>query len=163
MATITKSQEELRNKVIESAPFFHAYLECAPEIQAMIAEMMEIICDPETDEGEKEVAVDAIVEATQPGLTTDVIAKYKEGMEAAREIDTTVRDEEKEFADNVRSLMEERQWNQETLAAKIGVTQPAVSNMLKRQCRPQNRTILKLAEVFGVAPDAIWPGFESRS
>ena len=34
--------------------------------------------------------------------------------------------------------MDEKGWNQETLADKIGISQPAISNMLNRHCRPQN-------------------------
>jgi transcriptional regulator with XRE-family HTH domain len=51
---------------------------------------------------------------------------------------------------------------QEQLAEKIGVGQPAISMMLKRQCRPQKRTVQRLAEALGVAAEELWPG-DSRT
>lgn len=47
---------------------------------------------------------------------------------------------------------------QDQLAEKIGVGQPAISMMLKRQCRPQKRTVQRLAEALGVAAEELWPG-----
>jgi len=50
---------------------------------------------------------------------------------------------------------------QEALAAKLGVGQPAISNMLNRQCRPQRRTVLRLAQALGISPEELWPGFQA--
>ena len=49
---------------------------------------------------------------------------------------------------------------QEQLAAKIGVGQPAISNMLNRQCRPQRRTVKRLATALDVSPEDLWPGID---
>jgi transcriptional regulator with XRE-family HTH domain len=58
--------------------------------------------------------------------------------------------------------MQAKKWTQEMLAEKAGVGQPAISNMLNRQCRPQRRTIQKFAAVLGVSPDELWPGFSAE-
>jgi lambda repressor-like predicted transcriptional regulator len=41
-------------------------------------------------------------------------------------------------------------------AALVGVGQSALSMMLKRQCRPQERTVQRLAEGLGVAAEELW-------
>jgi transcriptional regulator with XRE-family HTH domain len=47
---------------------------------------------------------------------------------------------------------------QEQLAAAIGVGQPAISMMLNRNCRPQARTVKKLADALGVEIEELWLG-----
>ncbi len=42
------------------------------------------------------------------------------------------------------------------LARRIGVSQSAISMMLPRRCRPQRRTVEKLAETLGVKADDLW-------
>jgi transcriptional regulator with XRE-family HTH domain len=70
--------------------------------------------------------------------------------------------EEETFAARLRARMDERGFTQESLALKLGIGQPAISNMLNRQCRPQRRTVLRLAEALGVPAAELWPGFESE-
>ena len=43
------------------------------------------------------------------------------------------------------------------LAEKVGIGQPAISMMLNRTCRPQKKTVQKLAAALGVAPVDLWP------
>ena len=56
--------------------------------------------------------------------------------------------------------MTERCVTQQELAERIGCSQPAVSQMLNRNCRPQKKTILKLAEALNVQPQELWPDLE---
>jgi transcriptional regulator with XRE-family HTH domain len=46
---------------------------------------------------------------------------------------------------------------QAQLADKLGLGQPAISMMLQRNCRPQKRTVVRLADALGVAPEELWP------
>jgi lambda repressor-like predicted transcriptional regulator len=71
--------------------------------------------------------------------------------------------EEATFAARLAAFLKERSITQEELAARIGVGQPAISNLLNRQCRPQRRTVLRLAEALGVAPRELWPAFGSSA
>ena len=57
---------------------FHALLECSPEIQSMVAEMSDIIADPESSDDERGFAADAITEALAPALMADVVGKYSQ-------------------------------------------------------------------------------------
>jgi lambda repressor-like predicted transcriptional regulator len=65
--------------------------------------------------------------------------------------------QEQSFANNLRKLLEERGVTQAELAEKLGIGQPAISMMLQRQCRPQKRTVARIAEALGVEPSALWP------
>jgi ribosome-binding protein aMBF1 (putative translation factor) len=67
--------------------------------------------------------------------------------------------EEATFAERLRGTMEQRGLTQQALAERLGIGQPAVSNLLKRQCRPQRRTVSRLAKVLDVSPCELWPGF----
>ena len=51
--------------------------------------------------------------------------------------------------------------SEEKLAEMIGVTQPAISMMLQRECRPQRRTIVRIAEALELDPQDLWPGFQA--
>jgi len=51
---------------------------------------------------------------------------------------------------------------QEELAEKTGVGQPAISNMLNRQCRPQHRTVRRFADALGISPEELWPPLRSK-
>lgn len=66
--------------------------------------------------------------------------------------------EESVFAERLSRLMAEKQMTQAELARRIGVGQSAVSMLLSRKCRPQPRTLGKLAEALGVTVSEIWPG-----
>ncbi|MFN0056639.1 MAG: helix-turn-helix domain-containing protein [Planctomycetales bacterium] len=64
------------------------------------------------------------------------------------------------FAEKLRQLMKAKLMTQAELASRVGCTQPAISQMLKRECRPQKRTILALASALGVDPRDLWPELE---
>ncbi len=55
----------------------------------------------------------------------------------------------------IRQLREERGWTQETLARRLGVGQAAVSAWERGERLPRRRSILRLAELFGVSVEAI--------
>jgi transcriptional regulator with XRE-family HTH domain len=64
------------------------------------------------------------------------------------------------FAATLARLMAEREMTEAQLAEWSGVGQSAISMLLKRRCRPQRRTLPKLAEALGVTAEELWPGFE---
>lgn len=81
--------------------------------------------------------------------------EYSEMLEIVQEMNR----EEDAFASRLRDAMDLRGVTQAELASRIGVGQPAISNMLNRQCRPQRRTILKISEALDMPPGDLWPGF----
>ena len=78
--------------------------------------------------------------------------------EAGPILDETDRQEES-FADTLCELMEAKGITQAELAEKLSIGQPAISMMLGRQCRPQKRTVVRIAKALGVEPSELWPGF----
>lgn len=145
---------------------FRAYLECSDEVQAGIRAMSKIAEDPEADSCDRIMAIESIADALFPGsddsgeLGIDVLAAdagaarhKKDGRNALQEID----DEEASFSAKLADELGSRQWTQADLAKKSGVGQSAISMMLNRNCRPQKRTIQKLAKALGISEDELWP------
>ena len=59
------------------------------------------------------------------------------------------------FCENVRSGMEERDWSQDDLAAKMRVTKGYVSNLLNGRAQPGLHTLEKVAKAFRVDPSEL--------
>lgn len=168
-----EGKDAARNEVATLfAKCFHAYLECDEDIQAIIRDMVEIMVDPSTDDDERHMAMLTLAEALFPQLGNEAsgmslekadavgVENAPDGAEALEELDA----EEASFAERLGALMDERGLTQTALAEKAGVGQPAISMMLKRECRPQKRTVRRLAEALGVRPEDLWPvRAESRS
>jgi lambda repressor-like predicted transcriptional regulator len=165
MATLTPEIEKLT--ILQAAKFLHAYLECSNAIQAGIREMLVILDDPNTDDDDRDMTLFTLADALFPNphdgkMGTDLEQSEKSGAEYSDETHAVLEEldqEEETFAARLRDAMAKAGITQEELAKKIGVGQPAISNMLKRQCRPQRQTVLRLAEGLGVAPSELWPGF----
>lgn len=144
------------------ADLMRHFMECSDVVQSAILEMAQIVNDPESDQDEKEMALATIQEALFPkrhngNLGADITeldpASGPELSAVIAELDA----EEAEFATRVQALMDARGITQVELANKAGVGQPAISMMLARNCRPQKRTIERLATALGVAPQDLWP------
>lgn len=159
MTTIT-AKDLLNEEAARFAKILCVFKECSPEIQDIIYEMAAIFDDEEATEDEKTHATDVITEALFPKLMDECVElderalrSSASAMAAKAELD----EEEAIFAENLHRLMAARGMSQEMLAQETGVSQPAISNMLNRNCRPQRRTILRLAEAFNVSPEEVWP------
>ena len=64
--------------------------------------------------------------------------------------------QEATFAERLRQLMKEKNLTQSELAQKVGIGQSAISMMLNRNCRPQNKTVLRIAAAPGVDAKDLW-------
>lgn len=165
MATLTPEIEKLA--LLQATKFLRAYVECSDEIQAGIRKMLEILNDPSTDEDDRDMTLMTLADALFPNLQNGKFGmdlEESEGFcpenseESRIAVDEMDREEET-FAARLRIAMENKGITQEELAEKIGIGQPAISNMLNRQCRPQRRTVVRLADALGVTPGDLWPGF----
>jgi lambda repressor-like predicted transcriptional regulator len=141
-----------------------AYDECDPEIRGVIDDMLAIWNDPAASQDQKQRAMHTILEALFPSLAVDVldsvekVRSHAENQAYERELDA----EEQTFAERLRAAMERKGWSQEKLAERTGVGQPAISNMLNRQSRPQARTVHKFAEALEIPPEELWPGISKH-
>lgn len=136
--------------------------QCDAEIQKEIAAMIAIYRDPETTADEKRAALYTIVEALFPSHSADYML-YCESARRTKQADSIRREMDQEdatFAERLAVCMRDRNLTQVELATKIGVSQPAIANMLNRNVRPQKKTVLKFAEALGVAPEYLWPGIK---
>jgi DNA-binding Xre family transcriptional regulator len=117
--------------------------------------------DSDATDSEKQQALEVVVEAIFPGLATDIQETMESALRSKKGL--TIRQslvkEEAVFADRLAEAMRDRRISQTELAKRIGVQQSAISMMLKRHCRPQARTVLRLAEALSVSPEDLWPGF----
>ena len=152
------------DKLIESGVSRAAF----QEIRRTVECMLEVILQPNANTHDRERACSTIRDAfASRALSSEFavnLAAYELSEAAsdvsldrrAAELDT----QEGEFAEKLRDLMKARAITQAELASRIGCSQPAISLMLKRQCRPQKNTILKLASALNVAPQELWPDLE---
>ena len=163
----TLEHDILKLQLLQAAKFLRAYLECSDEIQAGVRELLDVLNDPETDEDDREATLFTLADALFPNadegrLGMDLEQSEQRGAGISDEMRHALEEldrEEETFAERLRAVMEQRGLNQEALAEKVGIGQPAISNMLNRQCRPQRRTVLRFAEALDVSPEELWPGF----
>jgi antitoxin component HigA of HigAB toxin-antitoxin module len=147
--------------------FIRAYLECSDEMQAAIHDMMEILEDVEATQEEKSMALRTVEAILFPShhngslgiALTDAEELGSQCGEAKHDLER-MDEEEATFANRLRAFMEEKGINQNDLAQATGVGQPAISNMLTRHCRPQRRTVEKIASYFKIEPSELWPGVD---
>jgi lambda repressor-like predicted transcriptional regulator len=152
---------------VEGLQLLRAYIECSNEVQEGIRELLVACQDPKTSEDDRQMMLHSLADALFPQthdgqLGLDLEASEKMGAvhsEETRSVFEEMDREEATFAARLAAFLKERSITQEELAARIGVGQPAISNMLSRQCRPQRRTVLRLAEALGVSPQELWPSF----
>ena len=151
-----------------NAKFLHAFLECNDQIQEGVKEMLRIAFDPESTSDECHITLVTIADALYPNfhkgqLGMDLEESERETPDHISELGPILErleEEEAEFAKRLKHAMVLRDMTQGELADKIGVGQPAISNMLSRQCRPQRRTIDRLAAALEVKPSELWPGYD---
>ncbi len=145
-------------------------LECSDEVQDVVITLIDVVKHPDTAEADRRLALMTIADALD--LNPDEVdgeygqdAVLSEGYAAernkplAREV-AKMNTQEEAFAARLREIMTAKQVSQQELAERVGCSQPAVSQMLHRACRPQRKTILKLAEALNVSPRDLWPDID---
>lgn len=162
--SITYRQADMKAQVSQLfATCLCAFKECSDSIQAMILEMAAIANDPAATPEEREAAVATITEALFPADESGRLGVDLESQDmlpdamADRDAIDRLDAEEQGFAERLAALLKKKQITQVQLAESIGVGQPAVSMMLARKCRPQRRTVEKIASALGVSTADLWP------
>jgi DNA-binding XRE family transcriptional regulator len=139
------------------------FLRLPREEKKNIEEQVRRAKDPALPKAEREKAMVALCQSLglSAGDPSDGLPVSKEERLTAAHLEVRKRmdDEEAVFARNLELLMAQRQLTQTELAQRIGVGQSAISMLLKRRCRPQRKTLGKLAAALGVEVEALWPGF----
>jgi transcriptional regulator with XRE-family HTH domain len=122
-----------------------AIAECSDEVRDVVVRMVNVVESPRATPADRQHALATIAD----------VLRLKPNDE-----DGEAPSQQAAFADRLRKLMTQRCVTQQELAETIGCSQPAVSQMLNRNCRPQKKTILKLAEALNVQPQELWPDLE---
>lgn len=133
-------------------------------MQHHVREMIEILDAPESDDDERAMALHTLHEilfseqrdgsVTLEHVEECAVAHQPDGAAEKAELD----DEERRFSERLQAAMDRKGMNQSQLADALGLHQSAISMMLSRKCRPQQRTVRRLSEALGVSPTELWPG-----
>jgi lambda repressor-like predicted transcriptional regulator len=167
MSTTAEGANELMADIQRFAPLFQAYLECSDELQAHARKLFAALADPQADADNRALAAMTRADVLFPDHPKGELGSDLKECEAlaaqrspeARETLERMDREEATFADRLRAVMQERGVTQVQLAERIGVGQSAIAMMLQRECRPQRRTVARMADALGVPPEQLWPGF----
>jgi transcriptional regulator with XRE-family HTH domain len=149
--------------------FFSALAECSDAIQQVVVRLIVVVKNPKTSPVERQRALMTIADALFPNadengeygldLVTSEAGAAAENPSLAREVQK-MDTQEATFAQRLREVMEAKRISQLELADRVGCSQPAISQMLNRNCRPQKKTILKLAEALNVQACDLWPDID---
>jgi predicted XRE-type DNA-binding protein len=133
----------------------HALQQCEEELRTQAVELLEQLASGQLDESERFATVALIADLLFPESgDADLDAEETAQRENA--------EQEARFAERVKQLMEAQQLTQAQLAEKIGIGQSSISMLLSRGCRPQRRTVQRLAEALGVKPEELWPEMRGK-
>jgi DNA-binding XRE family transcriptional regulator len=153
------------NNRLKTGEIFQAFFQLDAETRKEVQEQVQRLSDPQTSEAER-----ARLEKALAMVFRSAAGKHQAGRVIRRderfgpshhELRAQIDQAELAFAGTLARLMAQRQLTQAQLAERIGVGQSAISMLLKRRCRPQRRTLGKLAEALGVTVEELWPGFGS--
>lgn len=134
------------------------------DTRAVVEELVAAIDAEAMDATERESAFAAIAQVLLPYLEESVVSATPanpwdtlsdEEKRVASEMDA----EEETFARRLGAAMTAKRVTQTELASLIGVGQSAISMMLSRSCRPQRRTVEKIAQALGVDVGSLWPAY----
>jgi lambda repressor-like predicted transcriptional regulator len=140
-----------------------AFDQCDEEIQSVVTDMIDIVRDEEATADERQRAMYTIIEALFPSLAFDFLSncdKVRFSKEAKEQWEEMA-EQEASFSERLASLMKKKDITQEQLGKLIGVGQSAIANLLNRNCRPQRKTVARIAEAMGVPPQELWPNINS--
>ena len=152
--------------------FWAALAKCRTELQEVVFRMLSVVENPKSNSRERQEAMRSITDAlffdhiekeddidygiglvTSEGGTAQIVPQRSPEV-------ATMDTQQTAFAARLRALMEAKHISQQDLASRVGCSQPAISLMLNRRCRPQKKTILKLADALNVNPNELWPDLE---
>lgn len=166
------SAASLQTSALQAAsPIVLAMAECDEELRIEALGLFKQLASGELDEEQRFATTVLLAEILFPNSDHHGLPglDLMEAEEIASDISPEAKDvfarmdqEEAVFAERLRELMAKNQLTQTKLAEMIGVGQSAISMMLQRNCRPQKKTVLRLAEALDVTPEILWPNIKTR-
>jgi lambda repressor-like predicted transcriptional regulator len=166
----TISSDGLQTAALQAAtPIILALAECDDELRAEVIELFKQLNGGALDAEERRATTVLLAEILFPYADHKGLPglDFVEAEEIAPSITPEAKnllarmdEEEAVFARQVQRLMEEKGMTQAELADKVGLGQPAISMMLNRTCRPQQKTVARFAQALEVPPEELWPRFQ---
>ena len=146
MTGVSTAMVVLNNQNAIENNFVRALMECSSELQEQVFLLLkEVVCAEDVDPDDKEMAMFTIEdEAAQKSQELSAIVRQMDSQEVT-------------FAQKLKDTMDEQGMTQSELAYEVGLGQSAIANLLARNCRPQRRTVVKLAKALNITPDELWP------
>ncbi|MEQ1903921.1 MAG: helix-turn-helix transcriptional regulator [Pirellulaceae bacterium] len=145
-----------------------AIAECSEQIQCIVFSQVDIIDDSSSTDLEKQRAYNTIRSALemqpfQESFGFDIeqheaTVAFKD-QDVARVTDN-LDSQESGFYERLEKILRSKRLPQIELAKRLGMSQPAISQMLTRKCRPQRRTIVRFAKALEVDPRELWPDLD---
>lgn len=145
-----------------------AIAECSEQIQSVVFSQIEIVDDSNSTDMEKQRAYNTIrsaleIQPFQESFGFDIEqheanAAVKD-QDAAR-VSDNLDSQESGFYQRLERILRSKRLPQTELAKRLGMSQPAISQMLTRKCRPQRRTIVRFAKALEVDPRELWPDLD---
>ena len=156
------------NQDTYSAQPQNARLQESEQFRRTLLAMLELIESEETSHADRKRAASTIRDALSLHESKENFGRRLSHLELgaaaqSRSVDyaaSQLDSQEAGFAEKLKELMKARAITQTELASRVGCSQPAISQMLKRQCRPQRSTILNLAAALDVEPNILWPNLD---
>jgi DNA-binding XRE family transcriptional regulator len=171
MATRTKGGYEFPAELQvaafkQASSILRALQECDPKLRDVALELFDQLNGDDLDAEQAYSTTALIAEILFPNGDAQGIPGLD--LEEAEKIASTVDPlagpllakmdrQEATFADRLRTAMATTELTQAELAEKVGIGQPAISMMLNRACRPQRKTVQKLAAALGIDSEDLWP------
>lgn len=155
-----------RHALDVAAPIVLAIKKCSPELRDAAYDLFEDLQSGELDDYQLQATEALIADILfptadargLPGLDSQEVERLEVLTDPdAATVVAEMEREEATFAERLQSLLAAKGVTQAELAAKVGVGQPAISMMLNRVCRPQRKTVEKIATALGVTPEELWP------
>jgi lambda repressor-like predicted transcriptional regulator len=153
------------NGVPPAVQILPAYLEKSPSVQAVIRDLLNIARNDRLPPEERKWAEAAVhdalfrYQACEPDKLGALASREeRHQLSGLAEEHQRMEEEERAFAANLARLLGQRNLSQAELARRVGVGPSAISMMLSRRCRPQQRTVEKIARALEVDVGELWPG-----
>jgi DNA-binding XRE family transcriptional regulator len=152
-----------KNQSFKISEVLQAFFRLDATAQQVVRDHVKRSSDPRAHEAERDRAEELLAALLHAAggkeQSGKVLGKSERLSPVHQELRAQLEQAEAGFAVVLGRLMVERQVTQAQLAERIGVGQSAIAMLLKRRCRPQRRTLGKLAEALGVPVEELWPGF----
>ena len=166
--------------ILNSGTVLRALIECSDELQEHAKAMIREMTDPKVNDRDRYLAAETLFEILFPyhneednmlGMDLEHANRVVQSHDlpedhpnavVLNEAAVVLVEQNKQtdtFAARLEKVMSVNGLTQTALAELVGISQPAISLLLSRECRPQKRTVRRIADACGVQPVDLWPDF----